>query len=72
MWHLISLCTDFQSPQHRGCSRYTGLANGDSPGDVEPSQDIIWDSTSPTQTHTGKQHRHSAQTCWHISSAGSK
>lgn len=44
---------DFQSPQHRGCSRYPGLANGDSPGDVEPSQDIIWDSTSPTQTHTG-------------------
>ncbi|XP_030603318.1 ewing's tumor-associated antigen 1 [Archocentrus centrarchus] len=47
------VCKDFQSPRHRGCSRYPGLANGDSPGDVEPSQDIFWDSTSPTQANTG-------------------
>jgi len=25
------------------------LNNGDSPGDAEVSQDIFWDSTSPTQ-----------------------
>ncbi|KAK9541180.1 hypothetical protein VZT92_001245 [Zoarces viviparus] len=30
------------SPKHRGFN------NGDSPSDVEPSQDIVWDSTSPT------------------------
>ncbi|XP_059179851.1 ewing's tumor-associated antigen 1 isoform X2 [Centropristis striata] len=43
-----AMCNDLQSPQRRGCSRYPGLNNGDSPGDVEPSQDIFWDSTSPT------------------------
>ncbi|XP_074501539.1 uncharacterized protein LOC141773595 [Sebastes fasciatus] len=48
-----SMCKDFQSPQRRGCSRYTGLNNGDSPGDVEPTQDIIWDPTSPTSATTG-------------------
>uniref|UniRef100_A0A671X4H4 Ewing's tumor-associated antigen 1-like n=1 Tax=Sparus aurata TaxID=8175 RepID=A0A671X4H4_SPAAU len=36
----------------RGYSRYPGLNNGDSPGDVEPSQDIVWDSTSPTPANT--------------------
>lgn len=37
----------FQSPQGRhGCARL-GLFYGDSPGDVEPSQDIVWDCTSP-------------------------
>uniref|UniRef100_A0A3P8RN14 Si:dkey-78p8.1 n=1 Tax=Amphiprion percula TaxID=161767 RepID=A0A3P8RN14_AMPPE len=48
---------DFQSPRHRGYGRYPGLNNGDSPGDVEASQDIFWDSTSPTQTNTGPGHR---------------
>nr|XP_015800498.2 ewing's tumor-associated antigen 1 [Nothobranchius furzeri] len=46
-------CRDLLSPRLRGCSRYPGLNNGDSPGDVEASQDIIWDSTSPTQTGSG-------------------
>ncbi|KAM9364637.1 uncharacterized protein etaa1b [Pholidichthys leucotaenia] len=47
------VCQDFQSPKHKGSSRYLGLIiNGDSPGDVEPSQDIFWDSTSPTQANT--------------------
>ncbi|KAM6997242.1 uncharacterized protein LKV04_005972 [Tautogolabrus adspersus] len=39
---------DLQSPQRKGYSKFTGLNNGDSPGDVEPSQDIFWDPTSPT------------------------
>lgn len=47
------MCKDLQSPKGRGCSRYFSLNNGDSPGDVEPSQDIIWDSTSPTSANTG-------------------
>ncbi|KAM7385309.1 hypothetical protein PAMP_001397 [Pampus punctatissimus] len=47
------MCKDLQSPQRRGCSRYPGLSNGDSPGDVEASQDIFWDPTSPTQWKTG-------------------
>ncbi|XP_061767292.1 uncharacterized protein LOC133559491 [Nerophis ophidion] len=38
---------ELQSPQRRGPGRFFGLNNGDSPGDTEPSQDIIWDSTSP-------------------------
>ncbi|XP_029305045.1 ewing's tumor-associated antigen 1 homolog [Cottoperca gobio] len=42
------LCKDWQSPKRRDCSRYPGLNNGDSPGDVEPTQDIFWDPTSPT------------------------
>ncbi|KAG7228469.1 hypothetical protein INR49_007642 [Caranx melampygus] len=50
-------CKDLQSPKHRGCSRYLGFNNGDSPGDVEASQDIIWDSTSPTQANAGLGHR---------------
>ncbi|KAI9533486.1 hypothetical protein NQZ68_022616 [Dissostichus eleginoides] len=42
------MCQDLQSPKRIGFSRYPGLNNGDSPGDGEPSQDIYWDSTSPT------------------------
>ncbi|XP_054456404.1 ewing's tumor-associated antigen 1 homolog [Anoplopoma fimbria] len=42
------MCRDLQSPKHQGYSRYAGLNNGDSPGDVEPTQDIFWDPTSPT------------------------
>ncbi|XP_029926863.1 ewing's tumor-associated antigen 1 homolog [Myripristis murdjan] len=38
---------DLQSPKRIPCSRYPGLNNVDSPGDGEPSQDIIWDPTSP-------------------------
>lgn len=53
--HLIFVLTsDFQSPKGRRCSRYPGLDYGDSPGDVEPSQDIFWDSTSPTAAISGK------------------
>ncbi|XP_042358084.1 ewing's tumor-associated antigen 1-like [Plectropomus leopardus] len=48
-----SSASDLQSPKRRGCSRYPGLNNGDSPGDVEPSQDIFWDPTSPTSANTG-------------------
>ncbi|XP_053189119.1 ewing's tumor-associated antigen 1-like [Scomber japonicus] len=48
-----AMCKDLQSPQRRGFSRYPCLGNGDSPGDVEASQDIIWDPTSPTQGNTG-------------------
>lgn len=43
-----------QSPKALNCRRFTGFHNGDSPGDVEPSQDIIWDSTSPTAATSGK------------------
>ncbi|KAK2824564.1 hypothetical protein Q5P01_021739 [Channa striata] len=39
---------DLQSPKRRGCGRYPGLNYGDSPGDAEASQDIFWDSTSPS------------------------
>lgn len=46
-----TLFTDLQSPVRRG--RFLGLNNADSPGDVEPSQDIVWDSTSPTHTNSG-------------------
>ncbi|XP_054654799.1 uncharacterized protein LOC129193976 [Dunckerocampus dactyliophorus] len=38
---------ELHSPQCRGYSRFFGLNHGDSPSDMEPSQDIIWDSTSP-------------------------
>ncbi|KAM4592083.1 uncharacterized protein etaa1b [Odontesthes bonariensis] len=44
---------DLLSPRHRGGGRYPGLNNGDSPGDAEVSQDIFWDSTSPTQAGSG-------------------
>ncbi|XP_061600877.1 ewing's tumor-associated antigen 1 homolog [Cololabis saira] len=45
----VSPCrTDLQSPRSRGDSRCFGFINGDSPGDTEVSQDIFWDSTSPT------------------------
>ncbi|XP_030012661.1 ewing's tumor-associated antigen 1 homolog isoform X2 [Sphaeramia orbicularis] len=47
------LSTDLQSPKRSSCSRFLRLNNADSPGDVEPSQDIIWDSTSPTPATTG-------------------
>ncbi|XP_010785472.1 uncharacterized protein isoform X2 [Notothenia coriiceps] len=43
-----AMCKDLQSPKRIGFSRYPGLNNGDSPGDGEPSQDIFWDSASPT------------------------
>ncbi|CAG6016498.1 unnamed protein product [Menidia menidia] len=43
------LCNDLLSPRRRGGGRYLGLNAGDSPGDAETSQDIIWDSTSPTR-----------------------
>ncbi|KAM3606704.1 uncharacterized protein V6R79_021751 [Siganus canaliculatus] len=46
---------DLQSPKNRGCSRYFGLNNGDSPGDVDPTQDIVWDSTSPGPSNAGTQ-----------------
>ncbi|XP_034754712.1 ewing's tumor-associated antigen 1 homolog [Etheostoma cragini] len=48
-----TMCKDLQSPKRRGYSRYPGLNNGDSPGDVEPTQDIFWDPTSPTSASTG-------------------
>uniref|UniRef100_A0A3B4A2I7 ETAA1 activator of ATR kinase n=1 Tax=Periophthalmus magnuspinnatus TaxID=409849 RepID=A0A3B4A2I7_9GOBI len=38
-------------PKRRG--RFPGVSNADSPGDLEPSQDIFWDSTSPTQNNAG-------------------
>lgn len=37
----------FQSPRGRRCTSRLSLVHGDSPGDVEPSQDIVWDCTSP-------------------------
>ncbi|XP_068597750.1 ewing's tumor-associated antigen 1 [Brachionichthys hirsutus] len=48
------VCKDVQSPKSRGCSRYPGWNNADSPGDAEPSQDIFWDPTSPTPANTGR------------------
>uniref|UniRef100_UPI0037E9C531 ewing's tumor-associated antigen 1 homolog n=1 Tax=Semicossyphus pulcher TaxID=241346 RepID=UPI0037E9C531 len=44
---------DLQSPTRRGFSKYHILNNGDSPGDVEPTQDIVWDPTSPTPVNPG-------------------
>ncbi|XP_029031575.1 ewing's tumor-associated antigen 1 [Betta splendens] len=44
-----SVCNDLHSPNRTG--RY--LNNGESPCDVEASQDIFWDSTSPTQANAG-------------------
>uniref|UniRef100_A0A8C6UHA1 Uncharacterized protein n=1 Tax=Neogobius melanostomus TaxID=47308 RepID=A0A8C6UHA1_9GOBI len=44
---LVSECFPKRRP------RLTGGGNSDSPGDVEPSQDIIWDSTSPTSATSG-------------------
>ncbi|XP_034538045.1 ewing's tumor-associated antigen 1 homolog [Notolabrus celidotus] len=44
---------DLQSPQRKGYSKFPILNNGDSPGDVEPTQDIFWDPTSPTPANTG-------------------
>ncbi|XP_077585922.1 uncharacterized protein etaa1b [Stigmatopora nigra] len=41
-------CKELQSPPHRGYSRPFELNHGYSPGDVDPTQDIVWDSTSPT------------------------
>ncbi|XP_061693696.1 uncharacterized protein LOC133510044 isoform X2 [Syngnathoides biaculeatus] len=41
---------ELQSPQCRGSGRPFGLSHADSPGDVDPSQDIVWDSRSPTNT----------------------
>ncbi|KAK7930896.1 hypothetical protein WMY93_007291 [Mugilogobius chulae] len=46
--------TDLQSPKQRG--KFPGPNNADSPGDVEPSQDIIWDSTSPGHSNAGFQY----------------
>ncbi|XP_041865530.1 ewing's tumor-associated antigen 1 homolog isoform X2 [Melanotaenia boesemani] len=46
------MCNDARSPRHRG-GRYPGFNHGDSPGDGEASQDIFWDSTSPTQAGLG-------------------
>ncbi|XP_074532703.1 uncharacterized protein etaa1b [Halichoeres trimaculatus] len=44
---------DLQSPQRKGYGKFHGLNNGDSPSDVEPTQDIFWDPTSPTPANTG-------------------
>ncbi|CAL9687856.1 unnamed protein product [Knipowitschia caucasica] len=52
--HASPRFTDLQSPKRRGA--FLGVSNGDSPGDVEPSQDIIWDSTSPTQGTAGRRY----------------
>ncbi|XP_033835221.2 uncharacterized protein LOC117382235 [Periophthalmus magnuspinnatus] len=49
--HASPRFTDLQSPKRRG--RFPGVSNADSPGDLEPSQDIFWDSTSPTQNNAG-------------------
>lgn len=46
--------TGLRSPKASNCRRFPGFHNGDSPGDVEPSQDIIWDPTSPTAASSGK------------------
>ncbi|XP_057703352.1 ewing's tumor-associated antigen 1 homolog isoform X2 [Corythoichthys intestinalis] len=45
-----TVCKELQSPPSRGYRRPFEVNHGYSPGDVEPSQDIVWDSTSPTQT----------------------
>ncbi|XP_076025460.1 uncharacterized protein LOC143015381 [Genypterus blacodes] len=47
---------ELHSPKRRANRGYPALSNGDSPGDGEVSQDIIWDSTSPLQAK-GKGHR---------------
>ncbi|XP_007551149.1 ewing's tumor-associated antigen 1 homolog [Poecilia formosa] len=48
-------CNDLQSPRLRGSSssRFLGSNVTESPGDVEASQDIFWDGTSPTHTGQG-------------------
>lgn len=48
------MCAGLQSPRQQGYSRNSGLHNAESPGDVEVSQDIVWDSTSPTQANIGQ------------------
>ncbi|KAM4729185.1 uncharacterized protein etaa1b [Anableps anableps] len=45
--------SDLQSPRLRGSSSSLGSCTTESPGDVEASQDIFWDATSPTQTGSG-------------------
>ncbi|KAM8859944.1 uncharacterized protein etaa1b isoform 2-T2 [Spinachia spinachia] len=40
----VATRTDLQSPKHRSS---VGLNYGDSPSDVEPTQDIFWDPVSP-------------------------
>ncbi|XP_061546441.1 uncharacterized protein LOC133409894 [Phycodurus eques] len=45
---LATVSKALQSPQRRGYIRSFGLNHGDSPGDADPSQDIVWDSRSPT------------------------
>ncbi|XP_043992269.1 ewing's tumor-associated antigen 1 homolog isoform X2 [Gambusia affinis] len=42
-----------RSPRLRGSSRFLGSNVTESPGDVEASQDIFWDGTSPTHTGQG-------------------
>ncbi|XP_043992268.1 ewing's tumor-associated antigen 1 homolog isoform X1 [Gambusia affinis] len=46
-------CKDLRSPRLRGSSRFLGSNVTESPGDVEASQDIFWDGTSPTHTGQG-------------------
>ncbi|XP_054886263.1 ewing's tumor-associated antigen 1 isoform X2 [Poeciliopsis prolifica] len=45
--------SDLRSPRLRGSSRFLGSNVTESPGDVEPSQDIFWDGASPTHTGQG-------------------
>lgn len=51
------LCKELQSPKQRGSIRFLYSNNADSPGETEVSQDIVWDSTSPTHSNTGLLHR---------------
>lgn len=44
---VSTVAAGFHSPQGRLGSGRFGLLRVDSPGDVEPSQDIVWDCTSP-------------------------
>uniref|UniRef100_A0A672GGN7 Uncharacterized protein n=1 Tax=Salarias fasciatus TaxID=181472 RepID=A0A672GGN7_SALFA len=50
--------------------RNFGLHNAESPGDVEASQDIVWDSTSPTHANTGKKNRCPSQKSFDVRPEG--
>uniref|UniRef100_A0A8C8DMT1 Ewing's tumor-associated antigen 1 n=1 Tax=Oryzias sinensis TaxID=183150 RepID=A0A8C8DMT1_9TELE len=50
LWRDVCTLSHLQSPRHRGADsrNLLGFSSGDSPSDVEMSQEIFWDCTSPT------------------------
>ncbi|XP_019743722.1 uncharacterized protein LOC109526711 [Hippocampus comes] len=50
---FATLWKELQSPQRQGYSLSCGSNHGDSTGDLEPSQDIVWDAMSPPNAGAG-------------------